>query len=143
MKILQCFMGHSTGFRAAVAFILVGAHWCSAQAHDPDSAPPTAATLYGTDSPDGHPATSASLPATTSATSPDPGISPALAKQLAAMQAEIDALKAELKSRDANLSTPTAAPASPAPGPSLVATPAEPSPTSASNDADQARSVTN
>jgi hypothetical protein len=35
------------------------------------------------------------------AAAPDPEISPAVAKQLAAMQAEIEQLKAELKSRSA------------------------------------------
>jgi hypothetical protein len=41
----------------------------------------------------------------------DRDISPAVAKQLAAMQAEIEALKTELRSRDANASVPAATPA--------------------------------
>jgi Putative beta-barrel porin-2, OmpL-like. bbp2 len=45
----------------------------------------------------------------------DPDISPAVAKQLAAMQAEIEALKTELRSRDANASVPAATPAPSAP----------------------------
>ncbi|HUK48175.1 MAG TPA: outer membrane beta-barrel protein, partial [Terriglobales bacterium] len=44
----------------------------------------------------------------------DPDISPAVAKQLATMQAEIEALKTELKSRDANASAPGAGPVAPA-----------------------------
>ena len=44
----------------------------------------------------------------------DPDISLAVAKQLAAMQAEIEALKAQLKSRDADASAPSAAPIVPA-----------------------------
>ena len=43
---------------------------------------------------------------------PDPEISPAVAKQFAAMQAEIEALKAELKSRTLSAPTLVAGPAS-------------------------------
>jgi len=88
--------------------------------------------------------TSASEPSTSA--TPDPGISPAVAKQLAAMQAEIEELKAELKSRAAADALPAAAPppamkaADPAPAtPTLEpvsqqaadtsAKPAEPEPT--------------
>jgi hypothetical protein len=46
---------------------------------------------------------------------PDPGISPALAKQLAAMQAEIDELKAELRGRASAANAPAPAPAAVAP----------------------------
>ena len=48
----------------------------------------------------------------------DPGISPAVAKQLAAMQAEIEELRAELKGRTSALAAPAA--------PTLVPTPAAP-----------------
>src|ERR1700758_3230117 len=49
------------------------------------------------------------------AAAPDPGISPALAKQLAAMQAEIDELKAELRGRATAENAPAPAPAAAAP----------------------------
>ncbi|MFZ0898543.1 MAG: outer membrane beta-barrel protein [Candidatus Sulfotelmatobacter sp.] len=63
---------------------------------------------------------------------PDPEISPAVAKQFAAMQAEIEELKAELKGRSAT------EPASPSPGGSVTSAPAaaparpEPAPTTTS-----------
>lgn len=53
---------------------------------------------------------------------PDLGISPALAKQLAAMQAEIDELKAELRGRAPAANAAAAAPA-PAPAPAAVPEP--------------------
>jgi hypothetical protein len=62
------------------------------------------------------------------AAAPDPDISPAVAKQLAAMQAEIEQLKAELKSHAG--SEPAAAPAA-APAMPPAATLAQPAPTSA------------
>jgi hypothetical protein len=71
-------------------------------------------------------------PATGGAAAPDPEISPAVAKELAAMQAEIEALKAELKSRSAAepaLSSPRPAEAVSAPASAVKAT--EPVPASA------------
>jgi hypothetical protein len=71
-------------------------------------------------------------PATGAAAAPDPEISPAVAKELAAMQAEIEALKAELKSRSAAepaLSSPPPAEAVSAPASAVKAT--EPVPASA------------
>ncbi len=62
----------------------------------------------------GHAADTTSNPDPSTAPAPDPGISPAVAKQLAAMQAEIDALKAELKSRALG-DPPLASAASPKP----------------------------
>jgi Putative beta-barrel porin-2, OmpL-like. bbp2 len=88
--------------------------------------PPDSAALDGAvrDGGTGHP------PATGAAAAPDPEISPAVAKELAAMQAEIEALKAELKSRsgaEPALSSPRPAEAVSAPSSAVKAT--EPVPT--------------
>ena len=107
------------------------------------SAPTTVAALHGSPNSDeaGHGGgaannTAANPPA--SAT-PDPEISPAVAKQLDAMQAEIDALKAELNRRapapSAATSTATPAGAASLPQPK----PVESSSVSASTDDAQAR----
>ncbi len=68
---------------------------------------------------------------------PDPGISPAVAKQLAAMQAEIEALKAQLNSRTATPATPMAAPTPTAPVAVTEPRPVESASVTASTDAAQ------
>ena len=70
---------------------------------------------------------------------PDPEISPAVARQFAAMQAEIEELKAELKGRDASLVPRAASPLSVS-APASEAKAVEPSAAAASGDAAQARS---
>ena len=96
---------------------------CSAQTQA--SAPPTVAALHNSDSGEtGHAggatddatAKTAPVPVT-----PDPEISPAVAKQLAAMQAEIEQLKTELKGRSATETAPPspAGSAIPAPAPEI------------------------
>ena len=86
-------------------------------------------------------ATSNSAPGTPTA-APDPEISPAVAKQLAAMQAEIEELKAELKTRGATAPAPSssAAPESaPAPAPATTATGAPPTAAPVEPPAQEAR----
>ena len=86
------------------------------------SAPTSAAALHDSDSDKTVRAgdESDNAPAKTAPASLDPGISPALAKQLAAMQAEIEELRAELKGR----TSAAAAPPAPALAPTPTAAPA-------------------
>jgi hypothetical protein len=143
MKKAERLMRSVKSLRVAVAFgtLFAVAHLCSAQtqAHTQTSPTTNIAALYGGESPDGHSSAKESPAASTpTTTSPDPGISPALAKQLADMQAEIEALRAELKGRDATPASPSAAPVSPAPVATPVVKSVEPSPASGSDDASQA-----
>jgi hypothetical protein len=76
---------------------------------------------------------------------PNPEIPPAVARELAAMQAEIDALRAELRKRDGTslAATPTAEVATaptPSPNATAVASPIAPAAASATVDDAQARS---
>ena len=73
------------------------------------------------------PSADGTVPASGPAGAPDPDMPPAVAKQLAAMQAEIEALKAELRSRTTLESTPApamaTAPAAKAPDPAPAVAP--------------------
>jgi hypothetical protein len=143
MKEAGSFTYSSMGLWVALACgtILAGTQWCSAQTEVQAGAPAKMAALYGAESPDSNVTAGESAPKVTPApASPDPEISPAVARQLAAMQAEIEALKAELKSREGAAIAPSAAPARPAPAATPEAKAVEPSAVSASDDAAQARS---
>ena len=143
MKEAGSFTYSSMGLWVALACgtILAGTQWCSAQAEVQAGAPAKMAALYGAESPDSNVTAGESAPkATPAPASPDPEISPAVARQLAAMQAEIEALKAELKSREGAAIAPSAAPARPAPAATPAAKAVEPSAVSAPDDAAQARS---
>jgi hypothetical protein len=96
---------------ALVALIVgvLGVQLCNAQTMRADS-PKTVAVLSDPATgpvPLAHPAATDGAESKSVASTPDPEISAAVARQLAAMQAEIEALKAELKSRNPS---PTAAP---------------------------------
>ena len=116
---------------------------CSAQTQA--SAPPTVAALHNSDSGEtGHAggatddatAKTAPVPVT-----PDPEISPAVAKQLAAMQAEIEQLKTELKGRSATETAPPspAGSAIPAPAPEIRSAEGTPSAAPVGPPAQEAR----
>ena len=81
-----------------------------------------------------------SAPPTGVAATPDPEISPAVAKQFAAMQAEIDELKAELKNRTTAATAPTSTPAPTAPPAVPEAKTVEPTSVKPSTDTAQAGS---
>jgi hypothetical protein len=126
-----------------VVFILslsvLSALRCHAQTTQ--AAPATVAALHEPGAPEtgrnnGAPNSAATAPAAT----PDPEIPPAVAKQFAVMQAEIDALKAELKSRDAAAAPSASAPTSAAAAATPEPKPVEPATTSISREAAQARS---
>src|SRR5215469_3143862 len=106
----------SIGLWIAIAFgVLLAGVPCSAQTQAQSSSTPltSIATLRGPESADGHSTSPPGNP--TMPTTPDPAIPPAIAQQLAAMQAEIDALKAALMGRDAKAAgVPSPAPATPA-----------------------------
>jgi Putative beta-barrel porin-2, OmpL-like. bbp2 len=142
MKRAKSLARHRLGLLITIAFgaLVASPPWCRAQIQAQPSAKSNVAMLYGAESPDGG-VTNANPPKATAA-SPDPEISPAVARQLAAMQAEIDALKAELKSRDATTSATSPAPVSASPAP--AATPetktVAPVTLTATDDAAQARS---
>ena len=72
---------------------------CDAQAQPQPGAPTTLAALHepAASGPEGDGGTTSKAPPSAPAAAPDPEISPAVAKQLAAMQAEIEELKALLK----------------------------------------------
>jgi len=94
----------------ALGGVLVHAPWCSAQSGAPTQF--TGSNLSGviaTELPDSSATTNASVPKASSAAL-EPEISPAVAKQLAAMQAEIDALKAALNNRNSVVSSTTPEP---------------------------------
>src|SRR5579864_956631 len=126
------------GFSLAltVGTLLAGMQ-CLGQTSQP-SAPTNVATLYSAESADGHP-TANNAAAKAAPAGPDVEIAPAVAKQLAAMQAQIDALKAELKSRDGASVAPGGSPP-PAPAATSEAKAVEPSAANASDDAAQAHS---
>jgi hypothetical protein len=92
----------------ALGTVLFRVPLCSAQseARTKSSGPSTSGVV----APEALERSSATNTNTTSAT-PEPDISPAVAKQLAAMQAEIDALKAALNNRNSVVSTTTPGPA--------------------------------
>lgn len=126
MKRAKSLARHCLGLAMTVAFSAVVAfpQWRSAQPHAQPSAKSDVAVPYAAESSAGSSATNANPPKAAPA-SPDPDISPAVARQLAAMQAEIDALKAELKSRDVatTVTSPASAPvpAATAPTPEMKA----------------------
>jgi hypothetical protein len=76
---------------------------------------------------------------TAAATAPDPEISPAVAKQFAAMQAEIEELKAALNLRAASPTVPTSSPTTAAPAAVSDSKPVEAASVSAATDDAQAR----
>ena len=73
------------------------------------------------------------------AVAPDPEISPAVAKQFAAMQAEIEELKAELKNRMPATTVPATAPTAAAPASVAESRAVEPASVSVSTDTAQSR----
>src|SRR5689334_3597320 len=92
-------------FALGVALILVP--WCGAQSEArTQSRGPNMARGIGTDLSDGRSAKEAISPIGVAAT-PEPEIPPAVAKQLSAMQAEIDALKAALNVRNSMATAPS------------------------------------
>ena len=117
-----------------LCFAVISGQHCLAQASASD--PASVATVHDPGStetvPGGGTSNSAAKSGSARATL-DPEISPAVAKQLAAMQAEIDELKAELK-RTAGQPTSAAA-VGPGPAPSSSAKAAEPVSSSATVDA--------
>jgi hypothetical protein len=133
---------HSLGPWIIVAVVaIVGfSQWCNAQTH----AQSDVAVLVGTDGPaDSTTPNTNRLKTASAPANPDPEIPPAVARQLAAMQAEIDALKAELKSRDAatNATSSGLVPTSPAPAATPETRAVEPVTLSATDGAgSQARS---
>ena len=99
-----------TGLAMCVSILvlpLVSVQFCRAQAADKNTVASLSAAEGNSSEQPASSAASKSQPATAT---PDPEISPAVARQFAAMQAEIEALKAELKSRDSATVTPTVAP---------------------------------
>ena len=125
-----------------LSLIVIPSRRCSAQAMPPAEVSVAAAHDHNLieGGPRGGATNSAAAKVAPASTTVDSEISPAVARQFAAMQAEIDALKAELKSRDAAPVAPSAA----APPPVSVATSeaksVEPSAAKASDDTAQARS---
>lgn len=115
---------------------------CTAQATPPNG--PNVSASHDPNSvegsPDGGATNIAAAKVAPASATEDPEISPAVARQFAAMQAEIDALKAELKSREGNAVSPTPAPTSAARAATPEPKPIEPASVSTSADATQAHS---
>ena len=109
------------------------------------SVPATVATLHGP-SPAEMPrniaeTNNSSAKTEASATPVSPDIPPAIARQFAAMQAEIDALRAELRSRDASAASGSPLPPAPASAAAPQPSPMQPTVLNAPKDAAQAQSV--
>ena len=122
-NLCNSFAGAAMSVALAVGSLFALAQRCDAQTQQQPQTKVAALNAV----PDGpvHAAGATNNPAPSAAAAvPDPEISPAVAKQLAAMQAEIDALKAELNSRAVG-EPPLTSAASPtpvaAPGPSVTA----------------------
>ncbi|HTS04952.1 MAG TPA: outer membrane beta-barrel protein [Candidatus Eisenbacteria bacterium] len=122
----------------ALVVVLVYAPWCGAQSSArTQSIGPKMAGVIGTESLDTNSTNmTASKPASATL---EPEISPAVAKQLAAMQAEIDALKAALNGRNTVESTPAPVLAPVAPDVTAEAKPVETPASSISTDKAQSR----
>jgi len=127
-----------------LSLAIVPTQRCVAQTQD--SAPTNVAALHDSDSDETvHAGDKTDNAAGKTAPAPlDPGISPAVAKQLAAMQAEIEELRAELRSRTSAAAAPAASALAPTPTAAPAAVPepktVEAASLSAANGAPQVRS---
>jgi hypothetical protein len=122
--------------------LAVAAPFCSAQ--EKSSASTSIAALHepAADETGSTASMSKSGSATTATATPNPEIPPAVAKELAALRAEIDALRAELRSRTAgNAASGGTAPSGPAPELAIAPTPVAPVSVSPAGPAPNAASV--
>ena len=128
----ETFTAASLPFALGIISVVAPTARCLAQtqAQPQPAAPTTVAALHEPPAGAASDAGATTKPAPSgTATAPDPEISAAVAKQLAAMQEEIEELKAELKSHAAPVAAPVAAPApaiapaakAPEPAPATVA----------------------
>ncbi len=140
IKLCKALQSAALPVALVLSLAAVPAQRCAAQTQA--SAATTAAALHDSDSGETGRAGGATdnTAAKTAPAPADPEISPAVARQFAAMQAEIDALKAELKSREGNAVSSNPAPTSAAPAATPEPKPVEPASVSTTADAAQVRS---
>jgi len=142
MKLRKALQFAALPVALTLSLIVIPSVRCSAQATEPAQVSLAASNAPNSiaEVPDGGVTSSAAAKVAPASTTADPEISPAVSRQLATMQAEIDALKAELKSRDGVSVAPGAASPPPVVAATSEAKAIEPSAAKATDDTAQVRS---